>query len=59
MEGQVWAGDTREEAIYQSLSKGIERDITLVYSPGTMVHIKERDKEDIDSSKAFVALIQR
>jgi len=36
-----------------------KREIALVYSPGTMAHIKEHYKEDIDSAKAFLVLIQR
>jgi hypothetical protein len=51
--------DGKEEAIYQNLFDGTKREIALVCLPGTMAHIKEYYKEDIASSKAFVALIQR
>ena len=51
--------DKKEEAIYQNLFDATKGEIALVYLPGTMAHIKEHYKEDIDSSKAFLALIQR
>jgi hypothetical protein len=51
--------DTKEEAIYQSLVDRMKRDMTLVYLPGTMAHMKEQYKEDLDPSKGFVALIER
>jgi hypothetical protein len=51
--------DTKEEAIYQSLVDRTKRGIALAYLPGTMAHIKEHYKEDLDSSKGFVALIER
>jgi hypothetical protein len=49
----------KEEATCQSLFDGTKREIALVYFPGTMAHIKEYYNENIASSKAFVALIQR
>ena len=51
--------DGKEGAISQSSFDGTKREIALVYLPGTMAHIKEYYNEDIASSKAFVALIQR
>jgi hypothetical protein len=47
--------DGKEEAIYQSSFDGTKREIALVYLPGTMAHIKESEKEDIASPKAFIA----
>ena len=47
--------DGKEEAIYQNSFDGTKREIALVYFPGTMAHIKESEKEDIASPKAFMA----
>ena len=47
--------DGKEEAIYQNSFDGTEKEIALVYLPGTIAHIKESEKEDIASPKAFTA----
>jgi hypothetical protein len=39
------------------LFDGTKKETALAYLPGTMAHIKEHHKEDIDPSKTFVALI--
>jgi hypothetical protein len=39
------------------LFDGDLREKALPYLPGTMAHIKEHHREDIDPSKAFVALV--
>jgi hypothetical protein len=51
--------DGKEEAIYQSSFDRTARQITLVYLPETMAHIKESEREDIACLNAFMALIQR
>ena len=47
--------DGKERAIYQNSFDGTESEKALVYLPGTMAHIKESEKEDIASPKAFMA----
>jgi hypothetical protein len=47
--------DGNEEAIYQSSFDGTKRMIALVCLPRTMAYIKESEREDIASPKAFMA----
>lgn len=44
----------RGHMIYQNSFDRTKREITHVYLPGTMAHIKESEKEDIASPKAFM-----
>jgi len=51
----VWTGTGRKRPYTRNSFDGTKREIALVYLPGTIAHIKESEKEDIASPKAFMA----